>query len=103
MKSTIDMRYQRTCHLVLLVSVFAAAVDWLPATAQDPTERTPSRPTPTEPVLLAHRGLARHAPENTLPAFAAAIALDLSIELDVYQTRDGHLGRDSRSDCRQND
>ncbi|MEO1996770.1 MAG: glycerophosphodiester phosphodiesterase family protein [Planctomycetaceae bacterium] len=44
-----------------------------------------------EPRLLAHRGLVRHAPENTLPAFAAAVELGLSIELDVYQTHDGHL------------
>ena len=55
----------------------------------------PSEPkiheSPTNPILLAHRGLARHAPENTLPSFAAAIELGLSIELDVYQTRDEHL------------
>ena len=44
-----------------------------------------------DPILLAHRGLVRHAPENTLPGFAAAIELGLSIELDVYQTRDEHL------------
>ena len=44
-----------------------------------------------DPILLAHRGLVEHAPENTLPAFAAAIELGLSIELDVYQTRDAHL------------
>ncbi len=44
-----------------------------------------------EPILLAHRGLVRHAPENTLPAFAAAVELGISIEVDVYQTRDGHL------------
>jgi len=44
-----------------------------------------------EPQMLAHRGLVRHAPENTLPAFAAAVELGLSIELDVYQTRDGQL------------
>ena len=43
------------------------------------------------PILLAHRGLVQHAPENTLPSFAATIALGLSIELDVYQTRDDHL------------
>ena len=55
----------------------------------------PSEPAPNEsdanPILLAHRGLVRHAPENTLPGFAAAIELGLSIELDVYQTRDEHL------------
>ena len=44
-----------------------------------------------DPILLAHRGLVEHAPENTLPAFAAAIELGLSIELDVYQTHDEHL------------
>ena len=46
---------------------------------------------PRDPILLAHRGLVQHAPENTLPSFAAAIELGLSIELDVYQTRDEHL------------
>lgn len=44
-----------------------------------------------DPIVLAHRGLVQHAPENTLPAFAAAIELGASIELDVYQTHDGHL------------
>ena len=44
-----------------------------------------------EPILLAHRGLVQHAPENTISGFAAAIALGLSIELDVYQTHDEHL------------
>ena len=47
--------------------------------------------TSRDPVMLAHRGLVRHAPENTLPAFAAAAELGLSIELDVYQTRDDQL------------
>ena len=44
-----------------------------------------------DPILLSHRGLVRHAPENTIPAFEAAVALGASIELDVYQTRDGEL------------
>ena len=46
---------------------------------------------PTEPVVFAHRGLRRWAPENTLPAFAAAIEVGLSLELDVYQTSDEGL------------
>ena len=46
---------------------------------------------PADPILLAHRGVVRYAPENTLPSFAVAIELGLSIELDVYQTRDEHL------------
>ena len=44
-----------------------------------------------EPIMLSHRGLVRHAPENTVASFEAAVALGLSIELDVYQTRDGEL------------
>ena len=58
---------------------------------------------PTDPILLAHRGLVQHAPENTLPSFAATIELGLSIELDVYQTSDEHLGGHSRSDCGPHD
>jgi glycerophosphoryl diester phosphodiesterase len=48
-------------------------------------------PAADAPELLAHRGLSKHAPENTLPAFAAAVALGMSIELDVYQTKDNQL------------
>jgi glycerophosphoryl diester phosphodiesterase len=43
-----------------------------------------------DPVPVAHRGLFKHAPENTLPAFAAA-DLRFGFELDVRRTRDGHL------------
>ena len=46
---------------------------------------------PTEPSVIAHRGLRQYAPENTLPAFAAAIEVGLGFELDVYQTTDGGL------------
>jgi len=44
-----------------------------------------------DPLLIAHRGLAGQAPENTLAAYAAAVELGLGIELDVYMTTDGHL------------
>ena len=63
----------------------------MPAIGQVTTVQELVVPRRAEPILLAHRGLTRHAPENTLPAFAAAIALEMAIELDVYQTRDGHL------------
>ncbi len=43
------------------------------------------------PMLIAHRGLLRHAPENTLPAFAACLELRLGFELDIRTTKDGHL------------
>jgi glycerophosphoryl diester phosphodiesterase len=40
--------------------------------------------------VLAHRGLALEAPENTLLAFAAAIGLGVThIETDVHASRDG--------------
>jgi glycerophosphoryl diester phosphodiesterase len=44
------------------------------------------------PLVLAHRGARRRAPENTLEAFAAARSLGADgVELDVRRTRDGAL------------
>lgn len=44
------------------------------------------------PLVLAHRGARRQAPENTLEAFAAARALGADgVELDVRRTTDGGL------------
>ena len=40
--------------------------------------------------VWAHRGVSAHAPENTLPAFAAALEMPVEgIELDVHLTADG--------------
>src|SRR5690242_17262551 len=42
------------------------------------------------PTIIAHRGASREAPENTLAAFARALALGADgIELDVHRTADG--------------
>lgn len=42
--------------------------------------------------ILAHRGTSLTAPENTLPAFEAAVKQGLAgIELDVQMSKDGHL------------
>jgi glycerophosphoryl diester phosphodiesterase len=42
------------------------------------------------PIAIAHRGGSLEAEENTLPAFAHAVALGYShVELDVHATRDG--------------
>jgi glycerophosphoryl diester phosphodiesterase len=43
------------------------------------------------PRLCAHRGLSQACPENTLPAFAAAVAIAgvHEIELDLWLSRDG--------------
>ena len=41
---------------------------------------------------IGHRGAAGHAPENTLASVEHAIALGVDlVELDVQQTKDGHL------------
>ena len=45
---------------------------------------------PPKPRLFAHRGASGHYPENTLPAFAAAVDSGiLYLEMDVWATRDG--------------
>jgi glycerophosphoryl diester phosphodiesterase len=45
-----------------------------------------------EPLAMAHRGFTLQAPENTLPAFQAAIDAGADgIETDVQMTRDGDL------------
>lgn len=44
------------------------------------------------PLIFAHRGAKEIAPENTLPAFEAALGMGVhGIELDVHRTRDGEL------------
>jgi glycerophosphoryl diester phosphodiesterase len=44
----------------------------------------------SRPAIIAHRGASRDAPENSLAAFARAIALGADgIELDVHKTLDG--------------
>ncbi len=44
-----------------------------------------------KPLIIAHRGASGLAPENTLPAFCAAIAAGADgIEFDVQLSRDGH-------------
>ena len=44
-----------------------------------------------DPVVVGHRGLVKHAPEETHANFAACIDLRVAIELDVRRTRDGQL------------
>jgi len=44
-----------------------------------------------DPILIAHRGLLQHAPENTLPAFATCLELGMGFELDIRTTQDGKL------------
>lgn len=44
-----------------------------------------------QPLIVAHRGLLHHAPENTLANFTACLELRLGFEFDVARTKDGHL------------
>lgn len=44
-----------------------------------------------DPLPVGHRGLARHAPENTLAAFGACLELRLGVEIDVRRSKDGTL------------
>ena len=46
---------------------------------------------PTQPMVVAHRGLTLHAPENTLAGFKACLDLRLGFEFDVQKTKDGRL------------
>lgn len=46
---------------------------------------------PARPAVIAHRGGAGIAPENTLLAFAAGLAYSEALELDVRLTADGQL------------
>jgi glycerophosphoryl diester phosphodiesterase/dienelactone hydrolase len=43
------------------------------------------------PAVVGHRGLLRHAPENTLAAFDACLQRGLGFELDVRRAKDGAL------------
>lgn len=51
-----------------------------------------NRPKVNRPLIFAHRGACRVAPENTLPAFAAAMQMGADgVELDVQYSSDGRL------------
>lgn len=50
------------------------------------------RPHPDRPLIFGHRGASKVAPENTLPAFEAAVRLGADgVELDVQYSSDGKL------------
>lgn len=61
------------------------------ATAQQPADVASAGKTSSRPMVVAHRGLLLHSPENTLANFSACLQLRLGFELDVRRTRDGHL------------
>lgn len=89
--------------LFLMFLIFLAACS-APTSAPTPTmsplpsnaTRAPTAPptasAPTSPLVVAHRGGAALAPENTLGAFANAIKLGVDmVECDVHLSRDGEV------------
>jgi glycerophosphoryl diester phosphodiesterase len=44
-----------------------------------------------DPVVVGHRALPTHAPEQTLAALSACIELRIGVEIDIRRTRDGQL------------
>lgn len=81
-------------HVVPTVFLLAAAVGCSSGDSQDPSttpepEYSPLVEAP-ETVIIAHRGSPQEAPENTVPAFEAAVeaGADL-VEVDVQLSADG--------------
>ncbi len=62
-----------SCLCLILVPVFGHAAE------------------PAEALIVGHRGLLRHAPEDTLANFRACLALRIGFEFDVRRTKDGTL------------
>lgn len=56
-----------------------------------PLTRFPAAAEEHRPLVVAHRGLLLHAPENTLANFRACLELRVGFEFDVERTRDGQL------------
>jgi glycerophosphoryl diester phosphodiesterase len=51
-----------------------------------------SQPAPVRPLIFAHRGDTTAAPENSFPAFRAALANGFAaVEFDVHLSRDGEM------------
>lgn len=48
-------------------------------------------PTAAPTLVVAHRGLLKHSPENTLSNFRACLELRIGFEVDVRRSKDGHL------------
>ena len=66
--------------------VFATLIALIPASLVS-QERQPE----SKPLIVAHRGLLKHAPENTLSNFRACLELRIGFEVDVRRSKDGAL------------
>ena len=72
---------------------FALTASLTPSACRAQAPPTPPFPDLARPIIFAHRGGAGEAPESTLGAMQAALAANpgVAIELDVHQSRDGHI------------
>lgn len=82
-----------TPRLVWLLFALLAAGAGLAACRQPPaTDAAIGDDLPPRPWVIAHRGAAAYAPENTIPAFLLGAEQGASfVELDLQRTRDGEL------------
>ena len=81
------MRRWRKWYLKICVSLLLVGLIGLFSRANPMNDRPYFQR--TGPLNIAHRGAARHAPENTLVAFEEAVEMGADIlELDVHLTRD---------------
>jgi glycerophosphoryl diester phosphodiesterase len=75
-------------YLIYTAAVLGIPLHGMPAQAYDPFASHADRPI----LIIAHRGVKKFAPENTLPAIEKAIEMKLDyVELDVRTTKDGQL------------
>ena len=84
----------QTDHPRLVIDVLRRAGIERPAptSAPEPPPAAAPRKDPRRVKIIAHRGVAKRAPQNTLPATRETIALGLDyIEVDVQTTGDGLL------------
>lgn len=80
------MRFVAFLTSGLLLALFPMSIF-----AEEPTKISPAAElvSAKRVLIIAHRGASKHAPENTLPAFAAALKTKCDlIELDYYHSAD---------------
>lgn len=88
-------RHHHPLRLLGHAAVLAGALCQLGFVAARTTLAAPATPamnliSRAGPLVIAHRGFSRQAPENTLPAFRLALAAQTDlVELDYQHTRDG--------------
>ncbi len=91
--ASISRREQRWGATLLsaLVAIFATACALPAAPTLAPTQPAPTAMAPRKPIaVIAHRGGAGLAPENTLASFRNGLALNSDfLEMDAHLTKDG--------------